>query len=837
MERERWIQVKQILSTFLDLESGERTSYLAQACARDTQLLAEVRSLLNSHDELGDFLETPVFESEKGELVAGSRIGNYLLREPIAEGGMGTVYRAVRTSDFEKQVAIKLVKRGMDTDFILRRFRHERQILAALDHPNIARLLDGGATEDGRPFLVMEYIKGEPITDYCDRHALRLPARLQLFQTVCSAVQFAHQNLIVHRDLKPTNILVTPDGVPKLLDFGIAKLLEPNADATITSVRLLTPECASPEQVQGLPITTASDIYSLGVLFYRLLTGELPYQFTTRTPEEVARIVCETQPKRPSAVQPLPDDLDNIVLKAMHKEPARRYVSAEQLGEDIRRFLEGLPVSARKDTFRYRARKFVGRHRVASVAVAGLAMSLTTGMAATLWEAHVARTERTRAERRFNDVRDLAHSVIFEFHDAIKDLPGSTPARKMLVDRGVHYLDTLAKESADDPSLQRDIASAYERVGLVQGQYGAANLGDSAGALQSLQKALDIRKSIARRNPESSTRMLELAGSHRMVATQLGTNGSPSAALAAIQAAIRISEDFRQRNPGSVETLSELAEDYDASGVIQGGSPGSLGDSDGGVLSFRKALATNEALLRINPLNEETKRAIERNNIHLGTALGARGSFKEGLIHEQRSLELAKELAAGSSSSTRRRDVAVAYNHLAMCYEGLGDLQKTLDNYVEGWKIYLELAADDPRNATMQSGLAIADLNVGSYLTKTGHTREGLALMDDGVRIKEKLVATDPANFLERNRLAQFYQERSEAREHSGMLAGALSDSQKALASCQMYAAQDVRNASAQVQIAHYQLSVARLSLKIGQRAKGREILLSQEPGPPAVDK
>jgi tetratricopeptide (TPR) repeat protein len=815
MERERWAQVKQILSRYLDLQSGERASYLAHACAGDPLLLEDVQSMLNSHDALGDFLETPIFKCENDGAFTGSLIGNYLLREPIAEGGMGTVYRAVRSADFET-VAIKLVKRGMDTDFILRRFRRERQILAALDHPNIARLLDGGATEDGRPYLVMEYVEGKPITDYSDEHALPLAVRLELFRTVCSAVQFAHQNLVVHRDLKPSNILVTPDGVSKLLDFGIAKLLQPDSDATSTSVRLLTPECASPEQVRGQSITTASDIYSLGVLLYHLLTGERPYQFTTRTPQEVARVVCESEPKRPSALRPIPSDLDNIVLKAMQKEPARRYVSAEQLSEDIQRFLQGLPVSARKDTYGYRAKKFVGRHKAATVAVAGVALLLTAGIAATLWEAHVAKLERTRAERRFNDVRDLAHSVIFELHDAIKELPGSTPARKLLIERGVHYLDTLAKESADDPSLQHDIASAYERVGLVQGQYGAANLGDAAGALQSIAKALDIRQSIARKKPASSNDLRELAGAYRLVSTQLLANGSPSAALTEIQKATEISQDLARRSPGDNETLSELAADYDAYGLIQGGSPGSLGDVDGAAVNFGKAVAINEALLRNNPLGEDTKGALERNYVHLGTALSRKGSFQECIIDQQKSLEFARELAAGSSSSIRGRDVAVAYNHLADCYEGLGDLKQTLASYVAGRKIYLDLASGEPRNATMQSGLAVADLNVGSFLTKTGHTHEGLALMDDGVQIKERLVAADPANFTERSRLAQFYKERSEARERRGMLAAALSDSQKALTSWQLYAAQDVRNASAQVDVARYQLSVARLSTKMG---------------------
>jgi serine/threonine protein kinase len=816
MESERWGEIKQIVNACLELDAGQRESHIAELCSGDAELITEVRSLLRSHAEMGDFLAVSALEDD--ELLTGRQVGHYQLREPIAEGGMGTVYRAVRSSDFEKQVAIKLVKRGMDTDFILRRFRHERQILAGLDHPNIARLLDGGAAGDGRPYLVMEYIEGTPITDYAERHGLKVQQRLELFRTVCAAVQYAHQNLVVHRDLKPGNILVTADGTPKLLDFGIAKLLEPDADRTMTSLRLMTPECASPEQVRGQPITTASDIYSLGVLLYHLLTGERPYRFTTKTPEEVARVVCETEPKRPSALRSLSDDLDNIVLKAMHKEPSRRYASAEQLAEDIRRYLEGLPVTARKDTFGYRARKFVGRHRAASLAATLVALSITAGMGATLWEAHVARMERARSESRFNDVRQLADSLIFELHDAIQQLPGSTAARKLLIDRGLHYLDTLAKESSDDLSLQRDIAGAYERVGLVQGRYGDANLGDSAGALRSLQKALAVRQSITRNNPASGNDSRALAGSYRVLASQLLANGAPNAALTEIQKATRISEDLRKRGPGDVETLRELGSEYDAYGVIQGGSPGSMGDIDGALASFRKAIAVNEAMLKIDPHNDDAKRALEKNYIHLGAMLLMKGDFKEGLISRQKSLELARELASGSVSAVLRRDLAVACNQIAASYESLGDFKQALASYLEGRKIYRELAAADRANATVQRGLAIADLNVGNMLAKTGRARQGLALMDDAVRIDEGLMAADPANSVERSRLSQIYVARAEARERSGMLGGALSDFQKALNIVRTRAGQDPGDASTQVQVevARNHLAVARLSAKMG---------------------
>jgi serine/threonine protein kinase len=387
---------------------------------------------------------------------------------------MGSVYLATRDDhQFQQQVAIKVVRRGMDTDLVLARFRNERQILAGFDHPNIARLFDGGSTETGLPYFIMEYIEGQAIDEYCDSHQLSIAARLELFRTVCSAVVYAHQHLVVHRDIKPSNILVTAEGVPKLLDFGIAKLLDAEAkqgNATTAIVhRLMTPEYASPEQVLGERITTVSDVYSLGVLLYELLSGHPPYHFKTLLAQDIARVISDSDPERPSAVfnrvvttgggpnaktltpesvsktrdgrpeklrRKLAGDLDNIVLMAMRKEPARRYSSVGQFSEDIRRHLVGLPVVARQATLSYRAAKLIRRNTVAVTAAAIISLIVIVGMAATGWEAHVARGERARAEaagakaeRRFNQVRKLAHSVLFDYDEAIQDLPGSIPVR------------------------------------------------------------------------------------------------------------------------------------------------------------------------------------------------------------------------------------------------------------------------------------------------------------------------------------------------------------------------------------------------------------------------
>src|SRR5256714_4872777 len=429
MSPERWKQIEEVFQSALDLSESERGGFIASACADDDALREQVEALVHQYEQAGDFIEAPAvavagfttghalnttLEGAGEDPMAGRRVGSYRIVREVGRGGMGAVYLAERAdSAFHKRVAVKVVKRGMDTDFILRRFRHERQILASFDHPNIARLLDGGTTDDGLPFFVMEYIEGQPVYRFCDAQRLTVAERLRLFCQVCDAVAYAHQHLVVHRDLKPSNVLVTKDGAPKLLDFGIAKLLNPEmmpetVTPTASAMRLMTPEYASPEQVQGLSVTPASDIYALGVMLYELLTGHRPYRFANRSPHEVARVVCEDEPEQPSravalheGVMPVeaatggetatveaackargatPDglrrelagNLDNIIMKAMRKEPSRRYPSVEEMRDDLARHLEGRPISAPlyfAPTIRFNAREADAAQGAESIAV------------------------------------------------------------------------------------------------------------------------------------------------------------------------------------------------------------------------------------------------------------------------------------------------------------------------------------------------------------------------------------------------------------------------------------------------------------------------------------
>jgi serine/threonine protein kinase len=554
MKPERYRQVKQLFAGAIECEIAQRPDFLARACAGDEELRGEVESLLAHDEPAGKFIEESAFEVTARLLAAGEaqaltaeRIGPYKVLDEIGRGGMGVVYLAIRDDDeFHKQVAIKLIKRGMDTDAVVRRFRNERQILANLEHPNIARLLDGGTTDAGLPYLVMEYVEGTPVTDYCDAHRLKTNERLQLFRTICAAVQSAHQNLVVHRDLKPSNILVTADGTPKLLDFGIAKLLDPALSAleqTRTELRALTPDYASPEQVRGEKLATTSDVYSLGVVLYELLTGHRPYRAGGAPPHELARIICEQEPPKPSTIvghtevsarsdtepptnitpevvsrardtQPdklrrrLAGDLDNIALMALRKEPARRYKSVEQFAADIERHLKGLPVSARKDTFAYRAAKFAGRNRAAVFAAVLITLAVIAGLIIALWQADAARRQRDLAQherRKAERINQFLQQMLsFSNQSATTSVWPVAQTKDVTVNEMLAQITPQVEaELADQPDVRaqvlRTIGSAYAS----QGQYDLAE--------QNLRAALAAQTQLyGADDPEVAATMSEL---------------------------------------------------------------------------------------------------------------------------------------------------------------------------------------------------------------------------------------------------------------------------------------------------------------------------------------
>ena len=761
MDSERWRRIEELYHSAAAVPESQRAAFLRESCAGDEALRHEVGSLLAYQNDSEEFIEMPALEvaarilaqdPNQGQEASESApvegtISRYRILEKIGAGGMGEVYRAARADGhFTKEVAIKLVRGGFDTAFVLERFRNERQILAGLDHPNIARLLDGGTTDDGIPYLVMELVKGVPIDQYCDTHRLTVTQRLQLFRNVCAAVQYAHQRLVIHRDIKPSNILVTEEGVPKLLDFGIAKILDPSTGAETTLAHPMTPEYASPEQIRGEPITTATDVYSLGVVLYRLLAGRSPYDRDTSSTHELARAICDTDPARPSTVvlkkeaarvgeegapparevvsslregspaklqRRLAGDLDDITLKALRKEPSLRYGSVEQFAEDIRNHLEGRPVKASKGSWNYRVGKFVARHRVGVAATTAIALALAAGIGATVRQTRIARRERARAEKRFNDVRQLSDSLIFDVHDAIQNLPGATPARKLLLDRAVQYLDRVASDSGGDSSLQRELAWGYQRLAVVQGSSSESNLGDQNAADASNQKATALFEEVAKANPSNATDQLNVAILRRIMSFSdlLQPNGRKN-----LEQAMAITERVMKTDGANPRVWSERSIEYQNLGMMQNDA----GDRAHALESFQKDLTIKEGILKTHPEYRNIRTGIGMVSVLVGDALARIGSRQEALQKMQAGIGLYESVVKGGADINTKRDLAISKAKRGEIQLMDGDFAAALASFNEARTMLEPMAKVDPQNNMLQLDMAGMDYEEGRLLASTG---------------------------------------------------------------------------------------------------------------------
>jgi serine/threonine-protein kinase len=787
MEPDHWQRVQEIFAATAELPPEERDAFLRAEAGDNESLRRDVESLLAADSESAEFLEQPALPGRISQILAEGpgdkveeRIGPYRLLRKLGEGGMSSVYLAVRDDGFQKLVALKVIRRGLKSDDLLHRFRTERQILAGLDHPNIAKLLDGGSTEGGMPYFVMEYIDGTPVDEYCDHNRLTVFQRLQLFLDICAAVQYAHQNLVVHRDIKTGNILVTADGSVKLLDFGIAKLLKPEqfpvpVEMTATMTRPMTPFYASPEQILGRTITTASDVYSLGVLLYKLLTGHLPYQVETRTAKEVERVVVEEVPERPSAavarvetvpasgghdgevtitpetvsqarsVQPhqlkriLTGDLDTILLAALRKEPHRRYGSVDQFAEDVRRSLGGLPVRAHKDSLGYRARKFIQRNRV-PIGVGATIVALLFGFAVTMaMQASRLALERDTVQRE----RDRAEQVVTFLQDIFRvsdphEEGGETITAREILDSGAQR---VSRELEDQPEVQ---ATLMQAIGNVYRNLGLYDLAEPL-----LREALSVRRRVLGDDHPAVAQSLNNLG---VVLRQRGDyDGAEPLFNEALAMRRKLHEGID--HPHLAESLNNLALLYQERGrypvaedllreaiaiqrAAENGSSTELAsllanlgilltevaDWAGAEPPFREALELRrEALGESHPLVADSLN-------DLGVFLGIQGNYEDA----ERMLREALAL--------RRRSLSDDHPALAESLNNLGRLLREVGDYPGAEELYREAIAIREKKLGRDHRLvAIHIHNLGQVLQAQGKLAEAEVQLRDSLAIRIRL--------------------------------------------------------------------------------------------------
>ena len=750
---DRWTRIEALFSALVDASAEERARVLGDTAATDAELAATVAGML-AHAGDGAKLQQ-VVDAAADALTAPvaalpPRFGAFRVVGEIGRGGMGVVYEGVSDDEFHRRVAIKvapLARVGAAADA---RFRLERQILSSLEHPHIARFLDAG-TEGDVPYLVMEFVAGVPVTDYVTSKALALSERLAIVQKLCAALQYAHQRLVVHRDLKPSNILVTADGTPKLLDFGVAKLMD-TADAPAPTLGALawTPDYASPEQVTGELVGTPSDIYSLGLVLYEVLTGQRAQVADTTSPLALSRSVCEQDPPPPSArveaagdrvgARRLRGDLDTIVMTALHKDATRRYASAAALADDIARYLQGLPVEARAGSAWYRLRKTLARHRAVAVAAALVLLAVAGGLAATSYQAR-------RADRRFQQVRALANEFVFGVHDRIETLPGSTEARRAIVQTALTYLENLREDAAADPSLARELAAAYAKVGRVQGHPLAANLGDPAAAITSFARARDLLTSLDARGDLDAG--LLLARVEKDLATVRNAQGDVDGSTEGYRRARSIGERVERARPGDAAVLDLLGEVYSDIARLANDRR----DAAAAVEVAEKAIHIAEAQVAQRPDDRARRNNLATAQHGLAAGLLAQGRVADAAAAFRRAAEIREAIVAEAPGDNEmRRALVVALGNMsdllgARAGENLGDYAGAAAALERAVAISREIAAADPNDRRAAFDLVNALLRLGAVLPELpDRAREAEAALLEADRLNSRLLAGEPGS-------------------------------------------------------------------------------------------
>ena len=798
MKTDRWNLIEEIFQSALERPLPERHDFVIRACGDDAELRSEVESLLASDRDAETVLGSLVAGDLRNMVdaaalsEAGLRLGPYRLVRELDSGGMGVVYLGVRSDDqYFQIVAVKLIRRGLETPELLQRFRAERQTLATLSHPNIGTILDGGETPDGRPFIVMEYVEGQPITLASEARSLSIRQRVELFRSVCSAVHYAHQKLVIHRDIKPSNVLVTPDGVVKLIDFGVSKPVQPestpvNFPKTQEGQRLLTPDYASPEQLLGKELTTSTDIYSLGVLLFELLTGSRPYTLSDVSPATAERIVCQEQVRKPSSVpglskgtrRELRGDLDTIILMAMEKSPSRRYQSAQHLEEDLSRFLQGKPILARKPTPIYRLGKFIERHKPAAAITAAFIVLLTA-----LLLLH--QRQHRAIDRQVEEVETLADSAISDLTEKLGQSPTSTEQQASLFQSALNYLERLRQSSESDPRLLLELSRAYARVGDLRGSPFVANLGDSGTAIKSYKESLRAATEARDRLPGEDSTVAVIEAYHRLGGMQ-SFLGNVKEAQDNYERSFSLAREFSLEKPedpirkrllamsyagiGDVELISlqpdkalaNFREAFQTFGAVETGDEdhdrtlidlhlriaralNELGPQQEALANGRQAIAICEQLTRAYPSSRPLKRILFAASQNIVLPLAGRdmmnvGDPDQAQVYSRKALALAEAIAASDDKNVQARyDVSLAYTTM-------GDSFRMVQRETAGkWyrkAIGLSKELAPMYGAEARHWLAIRDEALAKVLVNQNQSQERLQLLQEANPIRQELART-----------------------------------------------------------------------------------------------
>ena len=749
MDKSLWEQLKPILEIALTLDSTDRDAYLKSACAGNIKLYEESLNLLANESpvtfELSQALSVTQAESHYHE---GQILGHYKLIKEIGRGGMGAVFLAERTDgEYDQKVAIKILQDGRTSDALIQKLRNERQILANLKHPNIVNILDGGTTDEGIPFIVMEYVEGTCITDYVEAHHLGLHEKLRLFQKLCEVISFAHQRIIIHRDIKPSNILISQTGEIKLLDFGIAKILNQQGQSFQDTQQLfITPDYASPEHIKGQPLTISSEVYSLGILLYQILTGINPFKSDQKNLSELIDLICTYNPPPPSKRNPRKNDkregdIDNICLKALRKDPFERYQSVDHLSQDISRYFQHLPVTATRDQWSYRAKKFIDRNRI--YIFSGLLIFLITlaGLFSSLYQAG-------KAKAMFNDLRGLTGSMLFEFYDGVAALEGATSVKELVVSKTLTYLDKMESRNAGNPDLMNDVSDGYQRLGDIQGNSYYANLGLAEDAFKSYSKSVMISERLVSKYAKNQKYMLSLALAYLGTGDITYTLNQLDTALSFYKKGNQLLLQLSAAYPDSIQYKLILSQSYTRIGDVSGMyGYSNLGNTTMAIACYNKSVEILDQLISKDSDNAVFRNSLAASLSMLASLYTVTGNYNEAIDKGYKSVASFEALLSQEPNNYLR----MTHNLLAKnaLREPLTEVLRSGEALALLKDVELHLLESqrmDPPNKHIKTNLAINYNAIGRVLSENGEYANAIKTFQNAYAVTQEMIKDDVGN-------------------------------------------------------------------------------------------